>query len=417
MYCGHARASYAQWPQSSLNIGTVISLNEVVNATEQFGSINPHYVVKQLDWIQPRYLFVGVSDAFDAYGRPIAQGRSTAQVMTGARVQNVVGTRPVPPAPTYKQDPAFQVNGPDGHGTKVPLSAFSSKRRRLLTAGTKTDENDSSDSLENVVRFNPDDHRTPLNDDDMAEVASVMTAIEDLNLLLSDAEEEVLESPSKKHDSGKTHAERGAPKTDFVPGTLSEESLPLIAPPQYATSRATMVLQKHLQATLKVQEKEPAHELGWYIDPNLIKNVYQWIVELHTFDPELPLAQDLKKANLQSVVLELRFPPEFPMDPPFVRVIQPRFLEFAHGGGGHVTQGGALCMELLTNSGWSPATSIESLLLQVRLALSSTDPRPGRLVNYGRDQDYKMGDAVSSYVRACRSHGWAVPKDLERMSW
>lgn len=53
------------------------------------------------------------------------------------------------------------------------------------------------------------------------------------------------------------------------------------------------------------------------------------------------------------------------MSPPFIRVVRPRFRGFGQGGGGHVTVGGALCMELLTNSGWSAVSSLESVLLQV----------------------------------------------------
>lgn len=425
-YCTGPHTKHGEWPQSKLRIATVISLNEVVNATEKFGSTSPHYVVQQLDWIQPRYLFVGVSDSSSLQN--LATGQiSTTQTADSTRLLNFFGVSLTPSVSTYKQDPAFQVDGPSGHKTQIPLSAFSSKRRKLLTAATDTKEKSSpkipkkSKSLQKgtsfaLGRLRGSEPRTA-SDEDVAEVASIMTAIEDLNLLLSDTEGEIVDLPRKKLDSGKTHADRGTPKTDFVPGTLTEESLPLLSPPQYATSWATKILQKHLQSTLRVQQSERANELGWYIDPNLIKSMYQWIVELHSFDPELPLAQDLKKAKLQSVILELRFPAEFPMDPPFVRVIRPRFLDFAHGGGGHVTQGGSLCMELLTNSGWSAATSIESLLLQVRLAITSTDPRPARLSHYGRDQDYRIGDAVSSFVRACMMHEWKVPKDMERMSW
>jgi ubiquitin-conjugating enzyme E2 Q len=191
----------------------------------------------------------------------------------------------------------------------------------------------------------------------------------------------------------------------------------LLTPPQYATTPATKVLQQHLQATLKVQAREPLHDLGWYIDPDFITTVYQWIVELHSFDPKLPLAKDLKQANMKSVVLELRFPPGFPMSPPFVRVIRPRFLEFANGGGGHVTAGGAMCMELLTNSGWLPTASIESVLLQVRMAITNTEPRPARLALNRSRKDYSVGEAVEAYKRACIAHGWQIPEDIQRLSW
>lgn len=416
------RTSTAYWPQSKLVVRSVISLNEVVNATEMFVHKGSDYVVKQLDWIQPRYLFVGTSRTganATNVTMPVASGENISFSQTS--LPKVGGSASV----IYKQDPSFPVHGPDDKHIKIPISAFSSKRRSFLSSAEPADVKKEkangkkkrailkkTSSILKAPSSQSEECKNSFGDGDPDETASVMTTIEDLNILLSDSEGEVSGSPSKKPNS----ADR-ASKTDFMPGTMKEDNLPLLSPPQYATSRATMALQKHLQATLKVQEKEHLHELGWFVDSSLIKTVYQWIVELHTFDKDLPLAQDLKKAKLQSVVLELRFPPEFPMDPPFVRVIRPRFLEFQAGGGGHVTLGGAMCMELLTNSGWSAATSIESLLLQVRLAISSTDPRPGRLAHYGRDQDYHIGEAIASYKRACLAHGWAIPKDMERISW
>jgi ubiquitin-conjugating enzyme E2 Q len=184
----------------------------------------------------------------------------------------------------------------------------------------------------------------------------------------------------------------------------------MLEAPSYATTSGTKSLNRALQEVLEVQKKTPLHELGWYIDPDLVNNVYQWIVELHSFEATLPLAKDMKAAGVTSIVLEIRFGKDFPFSPPFVRVIRPRFLPFSMGGGGHVTAGGAICMELLTNSGWSSVSSIESVLLQVRLAIMSTDPKPARLEGRGGGrQDYGTAEAIDAYVRACRMHGWQVP--------
>lgn len=98
-----------------------------------------------------------------------------------------------------------------------------------------------------------------------------------------------------------------------------------------------------------------------------------------------------------------------------MRVIRPRFVEFAAGGGGHVTSGGAMCMELLTSSGWSPVASMESVLLQVRMAISTTEPRPARL-HMGSQNDYSASEAVSAFKRACRHHGWEIPRDMDSLS-
>lgn len=185
--------------------------------------------------------------------------------------------------------------------------------------------------------------------------------------------------------------------------------------PSYATPMATRTLQRNLREVLDIQKKTPLHELGWYINPELVGNIYQWIVELHSFDPSTLLAQDMKASGITSVVLEIRFGKDYPHSPPFVRVIRPRFLPFMAGGGGHVTAGGAMCMELLTNSGWSAVSSIESVLLQVRMAMMNPEPKPARLESKGMarvQQDYGVYEAIEAYKRACAQHGWQVPKDF-----
>lgn len=208
-----------------------------------------------------------------------------------------------------------------------------------------------------------------------------------------------------------------APMTDFVPGTLDPASLHLMADPSYATSMASMQLSRALKSALKTQKETPAHELGWAIDERFTENLYQWIVELHSFEDQLPLAKDMKKAGVTSVVLEIRFGKNFPISPPFIRVIRPRFLPFMSGGGGHVTAGGALCMELLTNNGWSAVNTIESVLMQVRLAMSSLEPKPARLQSTEKkgQTDYGVGEAMEAFIRACNTHGWDVPSDFTEL--
>ncbi|KAL1866822.1 hypothetical protein VTK73DRAFT_4497 [Phialemonium thermophilum] len=178
------------------------------------------------------------------------------------------------------------------------------------------------------------------------------------------------------------------------------------------------ILARELKAVERVQSTTPLHELGWYVHCDETTNLFHWIVELHSFDTSLPLAQDLRSAGMTSVVLEVRFGRSFPTTPPFIRVIRPRFLPFLAGGGGHVTAGGALCMELLTNSGWSPANSLESVLVQVRLAICGTQPAARLARSFaggilGATPDYGVQEAVEAYRRAARVHGWAIPPDLD----
>ena len=73
-------------------------------------------------------------------------------------------------------------------------------------------------------------------------------------------------------------------------------------------------------------------------------------------------------------------------------------------------------MELLTNDGWSAASSIESVLVQVRMAITSQDPKPARLEN-GLRSDYGVGEAVDAYIRACALHGWSVPAGFKETAY
>ena len=368
--------TFGNWPQSQLYITQALALNEIVNAPSKFVSKAPHLVVAQLDWIQSRYLFVKCN-------------------VNGWQIPEVT------PKQVYEQDPLYPALGVSGNPLVLPLNAVSKARRPKTEAAIKS--GNKKVKMENVGSLEEDP--IVLSDD---------TDIDDLTIFMSD------EEPPTKPGANKGKAPTTPPKsitsdrgkTDFVPGTLDASTLQLLEPPSYATSMATKALQRELQATLKIQETHPLHELGWYVDASLISNVYQWIIELHSFETHLPIAQDMKKKGIKSVVMEIRFGAQYPISPPFVRVIRPRFLSFMQGGGGHVTMGGALCMELLTNSGWSAVSNIESVLLQVRLAMSSTDPKPARL-DPGPMRDYGVGEAVEAFIRACHAHGWEIPADFK----
>jgi len=93
-------------------------------------------------------------------------------------------------------------------------------------------------------------------------------------------------------------------------------------------------------------------------------NIYELKVVWYSFDPDSALAKDLaelSKEKEEQVGVELRFHfgPDYPFDPPFVRIVSPKLV------GGHVFTGGAICMELLTKDGWSPSYTIETVCMQL----------------------------------------------------
>jgi len=135
-----------------------------------------------------------------------------------------------------------------------------------------------------------------------------------------------------------------------------------------------------------------------------IENLYYWIVKLK-FDGDL--GRDLQNAQtkfgIDYVELEMRFSEHYPYRPPFVRVVRPRFKFHT----GHVTVGGSICMELLTNSGWKSTNDIESILIQIRAEMQGGNAR----LELGNTGQYSESEAWDAFNRAARTHGWDI-KDI-----
>ncbi|KAI0181535.1 hypothetical protein GGR52DRAFT_42602 [Hypoxylon sp. FL1284] len=360
VYCatGVSHTKSMRWPQSSLDITAILSLNEVINSPYQFVSQHPHYVVQHCHWTRCRYLFARPNDPSVIRERPA--GSSSAEEGQ---------------VPEFIQDPSRIARGPKASTLFIPEAAIrNSDSARLTKTASVANKNRGNGQGDMGVH------------DRAGEDGASQTAL--------------------------------TSKTDFRPGTLDYSTLPLLAAPSYATASAQKALSREISQLNKVQSNTPLHQLGWYMDFNKLDNMFQWIVELHSFDPSLPLAQDMKAKGLTGVVLEFRFLSTFPVSPPFVRVISPRFLPFAHGGGGHVTSGGAMCMEMLTNTGWSPLNSMESVIMSVRMTICSEHP-PARLEQSSRLQrnsrsQYTIREAIDAYTRAAIVHGWQIPKELKK---
>lgn len=84
-------------------------------------------------------------------------------------------------------------------------------------------------------------------------------------------------------------------------------------------------------------------EAGFSIQPKSEDNMDHWVIKLFKFDPDSNLAKDMMVLGFEHVELEMSFPDQYPFEPPFVRVVRPRFKRQT----GFVMNG-ALCMELLT---------------------------------------------------------------------
>ena len=119
------------------------------------------------------------------------------------------------------------------------------------------------------------------------------------------------------------------------------------------------------------------------------------------------LVSDLKQwaqrnRKPEAIVLEVRFGSRHPDEPPFIRVVRPRFAFHT----GHVTVGGSICTRMLTPDGWVKSMTIEATLRAICENLNDgearIDARPAFQI------DYTLNEATIAFSRVAADHGWRV---------
>ncbi|KAJ6506730.1 hypothetical protein C8R45DRAFT_1090408 [Mycena sanguinolenta] len=400
----YAAGARACWRKSKLGPTSCLALAEIVNLPSKFVSSNPHFVVKDTEWIMCRYLLIkGIEPA-------------AADASAKAKKKNAIPFVKLDPAQTITlMNKALQVPQPG-----YQIGELVQQRRDELME-EEYDETDTfvfeerkpaAAAAPQVIDISDDEPMLPpppakgkSKSKGSSFVAVVSSALK-----------------GKGSTSGSSSAPKGPPKDDwkhdaeYVRRTVEH----LMPPPLDSSPSATMAVQRELKTMMKEQEKAMTSagglkELGWYMPEEFIgDNLFQWIVEMHSFDETLPIAKDLKREKVNSLIFEIRFPPTYPIGPPFFRIITPRFLPFIQGGGGHVTGGGSICMDLLTSDGWLPSYSISAVLMQIKLAISNLDPRPARLAG-NWNTPYSVGESLAGFKRAAATHGWTVPDGLDKL--
>ena len=127
-------------------------------------------------------------------------------------------------------------------------------------------------------------------------------------------------------------------------------------------------------------------------------NLARWKVCLNMHEQlDDPLVQDMDKYGITCVELEIRFSSEYPHKPPFIRIVSPRFAHIT----GHVNMG-AICEQILTNSGWTPLTSIPMLMIHIQGMIFEGKGRLG----YDCKIPYSYEEAVSAFKRITSHYGW-----------
>lgn len=136
-----------------------------------------------------------------------------------------------------------------------------------------------------------------------------------------------------------------------------------------AQQETTGTKRRLAQDLYRIMNQE-TEEAGFSLAPQSEDAMDKWTIKLFQFDEDSNLAKDMLVLGIDHIQLEMKFPDQYPFEPPFVRVVKPRFKRQT----GFVMNG-ALCMELLTKDGWNPINDIESVIVSIRSLLVVGDGR------------------------------------------
>ena len=100
-----------------------------------------------------------------------------------------------------------------------------------------------------------------------------------------------------------------------------------------------------------------------------------------------------------TMVWEIRFDNDYPVKPPFVRIVKPHFKYLS----GHITIGGAFCNPILTNQKWRASISISNL---IEMLIVNMEEGGAQLDETKSKGEYSLDAAKKAYYRYKVAHGW-----------
>ncbi|KAG6331639.1 hypothetical protein ID866_7452 [Astraeus odoratus] len=238
---GYAAPTPSRWRSSTLVPSKCFVLAEIVNAPSKFVSTTPYYVVDKVDWIMCRYLLV-MSAADDSK-------------------EYSVNTT-YPPGGVLEQHLEFRACMGSAQ-VNIPRPSY--YLEKILEACHRA-------RLE--AQYDRDDGCVFQMPNGVCEAANSVSFV----------------------TSSKITAAKWSSDHDWVAKNVEN----LLPPPEESSIGATIALHKELKGMIQDQQKAlkegGIERLGWHIPLEFNQdNLYQWTVEMHSFDPELPLAKDMKE--------------------------------------------------------------------------------------------------------------------------
>lgn len=286
----YAGIGMSRWANSEIKPLACAALAEIVNSPDDFRSKQPYYVVQHVDWIMWyvwRHLHVSLcsKSVFSRY----------LLVKSDFLYMHEIGN------PTVTEDEEHRATE---YVTLDPKQELTMNQKQIKIP-------EQSHKLQMLIEA----RKAEMPQQDLYDEED--DGILNGKLYSTSQPNAQFNSHSQGHHQGRKRRE-AADDWQHNEEWCNENTYVLLPPPVESTSRAASVLQKELRGMLREQESavkdNGLKELGWYLPPQLMgDNLFRWMLEcvpisrrfvivlkystyrLHSFDPALPIAQDMAK--------------------------------------------------------------------------------------------------------------------------
>ena len=162
------------------------------------------------------------------------------------------------------------------------------------------------------------------------------------------------------------------------------------------------ILKRRLAKEKKALVEENFAKSGFRVefeeDDELIIHVY-----MSGFNEQTILYKSMKEKDVKELHIEMIIPINFPMAPPFIRIVSPRMCNW----NGFISNGGTLCLDTLTDEAWSPSMMLPILLVSLQ-----------EFMNTGAVSDkngsYTLEEAKKGYKYTTDVHKWGKIHKLHK---
>ena len=159
---------------------------------------------------------------------------------------------------------------------------------------------------------------------------------------------------------------------------------------------------------------------------NLLNDdLFHWevIVDTHKLNPNTEFYKDSMELKVNEIIFRIIFPPDYPLNAPFVYVRMPRFVQHT----GHVTIGGSLCLDLLTEN-WSPSIKIKTLIdsmldeMMTEVKPETEDKTKNEIlpniprINREDRRPYSLEESIWAFKNTIIKYGWPIPTWINEIS-